>query len=233
MRLCCIVVAGACAVLPAISADADEGRGDCLGVDFDAAHPVAVVKVLPGASRVYFLKNAMDDAACPAAADACRETAYLIPGDLALAGKSYGAYTCMSYESAESRKVRWTNGWLPSANLTPVKPAPSPRRSEWIGAWLHASGHIDITAGAKDNLDIRGEGFYAAAQNVHTGEIDATAKPSGALLQFADDGNIAFNDPSAECLVRMQRVESLLVVEDNNGCGGVMVTFTGFYRRKR
>jgi hypothetical protein len=30
----------------------------------------------------------------------------------------------------------------------------------------------------------------------------------------------------------MQRVEALLVVEDNGGCGGALVTFTGFYRRK-
>jgi hypothetical protein len=30
----------------------------------------------------------------------------------------------------------------------------------------------------------------------------------------------------------MRRVEALLVVEDNGNCGGVDVTFTGFYRRK-
>jgi hypothetical protein len=30
----------------------------------------------------------------------------------------------------------------------------------------------------------------------------------------------------------MQRIAELLVVEDNGRCGGSMVTFTGFYRRK-
>jgi hypothetical protein len=30
----------------------------------------------------------------------------------------------------------------------------------------------------------------------------------------------------------MQRIDALLVVEDNGGCGGELVTFTGFYRRK-
>jgi hypothetical protein len=30
----------------------------------------------------------------------------------------------------------------------------------------------------------------------------------------------------------MQRVDALLIVEDNGSCGGAAVTFTGFYRRK-
>ena len=35
-----------------------------------------------------------------------------------------------------------------------------------------------------------------------------------------------------DCQVRMQRFGNLLLVEDNGACGGIMVTFTGFYRRK-
>jgi hypothetical protein len=31
----------------------------------------------------------------------------------------------------------------------------------------------------------------------------------------------------------MQRIAEFLVVEDNEHCGGSMVTFTGFYRRAR
>jgi hypothetical protein len=30
----------------------------------------------------------------------------------------------------------------------------------------------------------------------------------------------------------MQRVDALLIVEDNGSCGGAAVTFTGVYRRK-
>ena len=236
MRPCSLVGAAVLVaaqfVLTAVSAAADEGPGDCLGVDFDVAHPIAVGRILSSGPRVYFVKSTMANAACPAATDACRAKSYLIPGDLALIGKSYGAYTCVAYELAASRKVQWTDGWLPSASLGPVKPAPSPQRSDWIGEWVHASGHIDITPGDKGALAVQGEGFYTAAQNVHTAVLAATAKPTGSLLEFADDGSVAFNDPNAECLLRMQRVESLLVVEDNNSCGGIMVTFTGFYRRK-
>lgn len=214
------------------AAAADEAPGDCLGVDFDPHHPVAIGKVTVVTPRAYFVKNTSDAAGCPADTDACQEKAYLIPGNLALLGKTYGAYSCVSYESANAKKPRWTNGWLAGASLAPVMAAPAPARADWIGAWVHASGHITIGSGAGGAVTIQGEAFYDAAQNVHTGIIDASAKLAQGLLEFADDGSIAFDDPKAACLVRMQRVEALLVVEDNNDCGGVMVTFTGFYRRK-
>ena len=57
--------------------------------------------------------------------------------------------------------------------------------------------------------------------------------PAGDMLAFADDGKVPFDQAKqAECQVRMQRLGNLLLVEDNGGCGGIMVTFTGFYRRK-
>jgi hypothetical protein len=71
---------------------------------------------------------------------------------------------------------------------------------------------------------------------VHTGVLRAEAKPAQGLLQFADDGHASFDAASAEagnCLIRMQRIAELLVVEDNSHCGGALVTFTGFYRRSR
>jgi hypothetical protein len=209
-----------------------ENPADCLGIDFDAKHPVTIAKIIADQPQVHFLKNGTDQASCPAASDTCRKTAYLIPGDLVLIGKTDGAYSCISYESATARKVSWTNGWLPSATLTPVVPSPASSRADWTGEWVHSAGHITIRNGKDGELTIKGEGFYAAAQNVHTGVIDATAKPVNGLLQFADDGSIAFDDPKADCQVRMQRIAALLVVEDNDACGGAMVTFTGFYRKK-
>lgn len=217
------------------SAAAEEGPGDCLGVDFNTRNPVTIAKIIADRTRVYFVKNSSDDAACPAATASCQDQAYLVPGDLVLIGKAHGAFTCVSYQSAAARTQRWSNGWLPSAGMTPVVPAPAPSRSDWIGDWVHAGGKIVIRFGKRRALTVRGEAFYNAAQNVHTGVIDAVAKPVNGLLEFADDGSVPFDKASgnAECLVRMQRVEAFLVVEDNGGCGGVLVTFTGFYRRKR
>jgi hypothetical protein len=119
--------------------------------------------------------------------------------------------------------------------LTPVQPARAPDAEDWLGRWIHAGGAITISKGRRGALRIRGEHVYPAAQNVHSGVIRAEAKPGHGLLQFAEDGRAAFNAASAEagiCLVRMQRIAELLVVEDNGHCGGALVTFTGFYRRK-
>jgi len=209
--------------------------GDCLGVAFEVAHPVTIAKIIADRPQVHFVKNASDDAACPAERDACMQANALIPGDLVLVGKTRGAYSCVSYQSAADRTQRWTVGWLPSVSLTPVAPARALAAADWIGRWIHAGGQITISKGWRGSLRIRGEHVYPAAQNVHSGVIRADAKPGFGLLRFADDGKAAFDQASAEagnCLVRMQRFAELLVVEDNGHCGGAMVTFTGFYRRK-
>lgn len=230
------IIVAALFMVPALCrAQNAEAPGDCLGIDFDPGHPVTIAKIIANQSQVNFLKNVSDQASCPAATDVCQQKAYVIPGDLVLVGKTDGGFSCVSYESANARKVSWTNGWLAAASMTPVMPSPAPSRADWVGTWVHSAGHITIAAGKDGKLTIKAEGFYAAAQNVHTGVLDATAKPANGLLQFADDGTIPFSkesDDNGSCLVRMQRIEALLVVEDNNACGGAMVTFTGFYKKK-
>ncbi len=217
-------------------AAAEEGPGECLGIGFEVQHPITIAKVIADRPQVHFIKSAADDSACPADREACLAPSYLIPGDLVLVGKTHRAYSCVSYQSAADRAQRWTVGWLPSATMTPIMPASAPAPADWIGRWIHAGGEISISKGRRGNLRIRGEAVYPAAQNVHSGVIGAEAKPAHGVLQFADDGSVPFNRASAEagnCLVRMQRIAALLVVEDNTHCGGVLVTFTGFYRRKK
>jgi hypothetical protein len=214
---------------------AEEGAGDCLGTAFEVAHPVTIGKIIADQPHVHFVKSAYDDPACPADRDGCVHSSYLVPGDLALVGKTHGPYSCVSYQSAADRTQRWTVGWLRSASLTPVMRASAPDVADWIGRWIHAGGEIKISKGRRGALRIRGEQVYPAAQDVHSGVIAAEAKPAHGILQFGDDGSAAFDRPSDEagsCLVRMQRIAALLVVEDNGHCGGSMVTFTGFYRRR-
>ena len=216
-------------------AAADPGPGDCLGVDFDVQHPVTNAKIIADKPQVHLVKNASDNAACPAELDDCQDGFYLVPGDLMLVGKTHGAYSCVSYQSAADRKQHGTIGWVRSMSLTPVSPTPSPSRADWIGVWIRDGGKIVIRRGPRGKLRISGEAVYPAAESVHNGVIRATAVPASGMLQFADNGTAPFGRASADagdCLVRMQRIADLLVVQDNERCGGVMVTLTGFYRRK-
>jgi len=234
LRRCALGVSFVFLGLATVAA-ADENPGDCLGIGFDVTHSVTIAKIIADRPQVHFLKNASDDAACPAEREACVAPSYLVPGDLVLIGKTRGAYSCVSYQSAADRTQRWTVGWLPSAGLTPVQPARAPEPADWTGRWIHAGGTIAISKGRRGSLRIRGEHVYPAAQTMHSGVIRAEAKPAHGLLQFADDGRAPFdaaNSEAGNCLVRMQRIAELLVVEDNGHCGGAMVTFTGFYRRK-
>jgi hypothetical protein len=225
--LCAIALIIASAAVS--SARADEGPNDCLGVDFDFKKPMAVAKI--DDARVSFVKSAFDGASCPSDASSCRQKAYLVAGDLVLTGKTQGPYTCVSYTSLGARKANWTTGWIPSSALSSVAPMAAPGRSDWIGRWRRQSGDITISSGANGALRIEGLQLYQAAREVHNGVLDADARPAKGMLAFADGGG-AFEETEGACLVRMQRIGALLLVEDNNMCGGVMVTFTGFYRRK-
>jgi len=222
-------------VAPALgeSAQSASAPGDCTGIDFDRDNPIVVSRVVTTAPKAFYVKSAWEDAACPTDTPACRRKAYLVPGDLVLTGRRNGPFTCIAYQSPGARKSVWTNGWMRSSSLAPVTPSPAPRLADWVGTWQHAMGEITIAAGKRGKLTIDGIQAYKAAQNVHTGVLNAEAVPAGDMLVFADDGSTPFDQArDAECQVRMQRIGGLLVVEDNGGCGGSMVTFTGLYRRK-
>jgi hypothetical protein len=218
--------------LGGLSALAESKPGDCNGIDFDAKQPLVVAKIA-AKPRIHYVKSAWENAACPANLKPCKGKAYVLKGDLVLTGKTHGPYTCVAYQSPRDRKQIWTNGWIASSVLSPVAPRPSPRLSDWIGTWIHTGGEISIGKGKSGKLTIKGEQTYPAALNVHSGVIEAQVKPTDGILAFADDGGVAFDKASeGDCLVRMQRIGALLLVEDNGACGGSMVTFTGLYRRK-
>ncbi len=226
------VIAGSCA---AARAEDDQQR-NCNGVDWNDKQPLIVSKVT-GPPRVNFVKSGYDDdfkaTTCPADTQACRLKSYLVPGDLVLTGKSQGAFTCVVYQSPRAAKQIWTKGWLPSTALTPVAPMPAPKLPDWIGTWSHPGGDIAIKRAAGGKLSVAGEMVMPTARDAHTGEIEAQVTPGKDTLAFVDDGSIPFDRPDAgECRVRMQRIGAWLMVEDNSGCGGAGVTFTGLYRRK-
>jgi hypothetical protein len=145
-----------------------------------------------------------------------------------LIGKTQGHFTCVDYQSPLAKKQIWIRGWLPSASLTPIAPIPSPKTSDWTGTWYHPGGHIEIKDGGDGKLHVEGATTLATPSgDFQNGEFKA---------QVASQGTIAFTDKGAYgegCQVRMKRIGPGLLVEDNGGCGGAGVTFTGLYRRKK
>ena len=71
---------------------------------------------------------------------------------------------------------------------------------------------------------------------MNIGEIVGAVSPSGHRLSFAmgDDGQtLPIGKPDGGvCQVWMQRAGTYLLVDDNNACGGMNVSFRGTYVRR-
>jgi hypothetical protein len=232
-----LILAAALSAKAAAAYDAND-PANCVGVDWDEKDAAMVAKVT-ATPRVNFVKSPYDDElkadSCPAAAEACRKKSYLVTGDLVLAGRTRGDFTCVSYQTPQAnRKPAWTVGWLPSASLKPMAAMAAPARSDWLGTWDQPHATIEIKPGGLGGrLKIDGTAVYPTAHDFHNGAIEAEVMPAGDAIAFLDDGWFPFETKcDSGCKVRMHRVGPFLVVEDNGDCGGAGVTFTGFYHRK-
>jgi hypothetical protein len=223
-----LLLSAACLAGAAPASGADD-PSNCNGIGWDDNRALAVAKVT-APSRVNFLKSPYDDrstaASCPAATKVCRKKAYLVSGDLVLVGKTQGDFTCVDYQSPRAKTQIWIRGWLPSAALTPFAPTPSRESSDWIGRWRHPGGFVEIKNGDGGKLRVEaGMTVPTPSGDFQNGDFQAQVDPRN-IIAFADEG--VYGDG---CHVRMQRVGPWLLVEDNGGCGGAGVTFTGLYRR--
>ncbi len=210
---------------------------NCIGAEWNDKRALVVSKVI-ARPRVNFIKSPYDDdlkaETCPADTATCRKKSYLVAGDLVLTGASRGPFTCVTYQSPRAKQPAWTTGWLPVAALMPVARMPSPKPSDWTGTWSHPFGGIRISAGTGGKVRIEGVMLVPAGREMRNGVLQANATPENDTIAFNDDGSIPFEKAEGDqCRVRMQRVAEWLMVEDNGGCGGYGVTFTGLYRRKK
>ena len=224
-----VALVGLMVVLPA---SAQEAGADCARFTFDAREPTALARIATTAPKAYFVRGRSDDASCPADTAACRTKSYLVSGDLVLTGATRGAFTCVTYQNVRSGFI--TSGWIASASLAVAASAPAAQPADWAGTWRQPGGRIVIKPAPNGALAITGEHSYPVAGGVRSTEIAARAVPANGILAFADDGATPF-DQAAEgaCLMRMRRLDALLIVEDNGQCGDGMVSFTGLYQRGR
>ena len=195
-------------------------------------------KVQGAAPRTYFVRDGTARPGCPDASAACRTGAYVVPGDLVLLGDAQAGYICAAIAGPSGRT---TAGLLPSAAIMAV-PDRAPTVSDWIGAWGAVEQHIVITRTRQGALNIKGDATWGALDpervrrgGVHIGEINAEVQPVGDALSFTmgNDRTLPFEQGDAtDCRVQMLRRGPYLVVESNDACGGMNVTFSGLYRRR-
>lgn len=191
-----------------------------------AYQDMTLARVRPGAKAVFYHDIEVDG--CPAPTARCRRRAYIVAGDLVLIGPTKGSLVKAAYNE---RGGRPTEGWI-LRNLVEPVPVPHPARSAWLGSWTYDEASIDITAGARPGR-IKASGVATWGTHdpervkiggINMGDFDDEATIKGDRILFGGPGEY-------ECRVSMRLISPYLVVADNGSCGGLNVTFSGFYRR--
>jgi hypothetical protein len=170
-------------------------------------------------ARAYFYG---EDEGCPGPDAKCRRKAYVVAGNSLVVSRKFGDYVCAWFQPARGYE---TVGWLRADQLELPETDASPPAARWLGEWVLHSNGLTIRRGEKAG-ELRVEGsalWHGLGDNVHVGEVNASAAPGGNTLTLEDD----------ICKLTLRLVGDFLVADDNGDCGGVNVTFDGVYRKKK
>lgn len=223
---------------PAHAQSAEASQAQCGGVTaVPFTDPIGAARVGKAHAKLNFVLDPDDGRAeCPAPGPKCRDRAYLVAGDvvLTLPGRHKG-YLCASYADKSGRP---TNGWLPADALTALPDAKSGDK-DWLGTWQRTEATIKITRAKNGGLAVAGEATYGAydprrvaSGAVNSGDLDGVARRTGDVALVAANGITSFEAAKDECAARLRRLGPYLLVEDNQRCGGMNVSFSGLYARR-
>lgn len=224
----CVAVIVVAATCPACADDVSCGEFPVL-----STNPlVRVGRIASGSARVHFVSAVR--AGCPNTTPACAERAYVVPGDPVILTMTRDAFVCATF--IDSKGVD-TSGWLPAAAVdTEPEPAPS---AGWLGTWSRTEAEIVFKPGKGAALLIEGNATFGASDPrrvrrgaVNVGEIEAEVTPAGDRLNFTEGGGSAEEGGESSCRVWMRQIGRWLIVDDNGNCGGLNVSFRGYYVHK-
>jgi hypothetical protein len=214
MRFALLLAIAVAGVQPAVAADIGGAGQPCsllLPDDSDLRLGKAV-----GPGRISFLT---DGPGCPGPAAACRTSFFARPGQALLLGRSRASYVC-AFDARTD-----TTGWIPEQRVAARPVDPAPPLTAWIGTWRLYDNSI-VLKQAGESVDADGAAYWPG-KNVmpaNQGAFAGTVRPSGNRLHFSDD--------QQACEVDMTLAGPFLVVADNQGCGGLNVSFTGIFTRR-
>jgi hypothetical protein len=113
-------------------------------------------------------------------------------------------------------------GWIPATRWHATGSSPQPA-GRWVGVWQNETAKITVQSTNADQLAITGHAVRGSGTEGMDfyGDFQLSGKPvNGVLAGPAGDS----------CEVAIRLLGEYLVVEDNNACGGMGVTFAGMYR---
>lgn len=208
---------------------------DCLpGVYSDT---LAVARVAKSKGRVHFFNGAASRKNCPRLSAECRTTTYLVGGDVVLTSTRRDGFVCATFANAQGRD---TSGWMPVDALEPVSAESVAVPGGWAGEWKRIEAQINIKPASGGAIAIDGSATWGANDpgrvkrgTVRSGVVSAVARPAGDSVFFTEGNARSFESAGKEtCAVRMRRIAQYLLVEDNDACGGINVSFSGIYVRR-
>jgi hypothetical protein len=154
-------------------------------------------------------------------------------GSLVVIVKTEGDRACVESD-ASGRHGH--SGWVPSANIA-IFPAAKVARPAawWLGYWH--SGESTILFQIKDHRPwASGSSTWQGRGEPHFGEFQGHPVPQGGGLKIVDGDQPEQADKDLfpdGCMLVTIAIGQHIAVEDNNGCGGTNVSFTGLYSRSR
>ncbi|MCA0405254.1 MAG: hypothetical protein LCH39_03780 [Proteobacteria bacterium] len=224
------------------------GLRACYGVvTFGRENPdIRLMQVVTSAQHMSFYQNRTEKTPhCPVEVDSCQLKSFVVPGDLLLVGPDMDDFACGTFISPIARRVknqfRETIGFVPLSELKVVNTArPSP--PAWSGTWYRsAEAEIRIEQEEAGKIRIAGRATYGAfdPDRVKRGAVNIGALegqvplPNANMIALGEgyDGATPLGDDRSDCRARLRLFGPYLVVEDNGGCGGNNVSFTGVYMR--
>lgn len=156
-----------------------------------------LVRVRPGPNAPLY-ENAVIPG-CPALTKACRPTAYLVPGDIAVAAYTTGIFTVVDFVG---RTSKISDGAIESRLLEKI-PTPRPAPRDWIGHW-QSSDEADIVISRTRSpavLAFVGNATWGAHDpervkrgGVHIGAFAAYVKPVSGWGGFVSELDGEYDD---------------------------------------
>ncbi len=195
------------------------------GSNFGLAQASALgLAVVTGPDRAYF--NGFDSA-CQKRREPCQLKGYLIGGNVVVTSTDRrDGLTCVKFVGSAGE----TTGWVEAKRLKALPVATSLTTKDWLGDWRRDDMASFSVTRRKGQLYASGNALYFPynPDGTPTRPGPNTGEFSGRLRLQGNRAEVSSLD---YCMVRMTRIGPYALVEDDNKCGGLNVTFRGFYRR--